>query len=126
MDQGEAVKKNTLLLLETLAYIEEHPEEWDQQYYLCRTGMCFAGTACVLAGCKPWYANERDGWSVHMKSPNNRLIDIDGYAKKKLGLTELEGDLLFAMHNELEDIRDLVKKYCAEDDSYTCTVSPSP
>lgn len=41
---------NGKLLLETLAYIETHPEEWNQEQWRCQTGMCFAGHAALTAG----------------------------------------------------------------------------
>jgi len=39
----------------TLDYIREHPEEWDQDYYICETSACFAGRACLLAGLSPQF-----------------------------------------------------------------------
>lgn len=38
---------NEKLLLETLAYIETHPQDWEQGSWRCGTGMCFAGHAAL-------------------------------------------------------------------------------
>lgn len=45
-------KTNVRLLKRTLTHVEQHPEEWDQASWRCRTGMCFAGHALTLKGAK--------------------------------------------------------------------------
>jgi hypothetical protein len=41
---------NVDLLRRTLAYIEEHPQEWNQRAWRCGTTACFAGHAVILDG----------------------------------------------------------------------------
>jgi hypothetical protein len=41
-------ERNDALAYQTLDYIREHPEEWDQKDYFCGTTACFAGRAIIL------------------------------------------------------------------------------
>lgn len=41
---------NVVLARATLEVIKANPEGWAQQHWRCKTGMCFAGHAAVLAG----------------------------------------------------------------------------
>src|SRR5690606_2757920 len=57
---GDAVTVNADLLKRTLTHIETHPDTWNQAEYRCRTGLCFAGWAAVLAG-GVWLSTDPDG-----------------------------------------------------------------
>jgi hypothetical protein len=95
------------LLRETLEYIENHPEEWDQEEYLCRTGMCFFGHALLLSGkvrIKPksfWFE-----WKT-----GERLGDIMHETSALLGISEDEGKRLASSSNKLSDLRSLVEEF---------------
>lgn len=103
---------NNDLLQRTLAHIEAHPEEWDQEKWAqrtdCGTAYCFAGTAVHLAD--PQLTPYFEGFDVtgFMQQPNGTKLHIPGLARKLLGLAEDEGHVLFDQENELGDLRRMV------------------
>jgi hypothetical protein len=110
---------NKDLLRETLAYIEVHPEEWDQRQWICGTSACFAGRACLLSGAQPcdWGGKvvqpndeEETGLVVAQDSDSTRAIGVGEMARRLLGLTDDQADRLFHLDNDLEDLRYLVGK----------------
>lgn len=109
---------NTGLLKQTLAHIEANPNEWEQEFYRCETGMCFAGWAAQLAGGK--WADDPDG-SYLVAEPEDPteerdgdLIDIVFRARRILGLTGKQASKLFAAYNDITDLRRIVAELCAE------------
>jgi hypothetical protein len=64
---------NVELLDKTLAYIEEHPKEWQQGSWVCETAACFAGNALLLSGLKRM-------WDEAVVSPGqlDALLDDTG------------------------------------------------
>lgn len=110
------------LLDATLAHIKAHPKEWNQISWRCSTGMCFAGTACSLAGgvwaTKPdhygahfllakkgehfqWGHFGKDGTQLKVVSAGDRAADL-------LDLTHEENNRLFDAGATLDDIREVV------------------
>lgn len=116
---------NVPLLKTTLAYIEAHPEEWDQSEWRCGTGACFAGHAAILHGAK-WRG--RNATDMHVISPDGATYMVDSYAREALGL-ELRpytdpndkvcyyGIELFRAGNSLDDLRRIVGELCAQAES---------
>jgi hypothetical protein len=94
---------NTDLLTKTLAYIEEHPEEWNQENWRCGTQCCFAGHAALLAGWQ-WVNN----WSHGMTNGNNPNAAVECVATDELGLCPNEARKLFVATNTLDDLRRIV------------------
>jgi hypothetical protein len=113
---------NVPLLRKTLEHIEAHPQEWDQMYWRCETGMCFAGTACDLDGGQWADADgsdllQRDGEpdedNYGFVSPG--LIHAATRARRILGLDLLEAGWLFRPGNTLDDLREQVGRLCGDD-----------
>lgn len=109
---------NVELLDRTLAYIEAHPEEWDQGNWRCGTGMCFAGWAVTLAG-REW-AGDPGGPAgellvrkpdeprfAHTLNIGEDRIHVEDAAANELGLTEDDRDM-FNDDKTLYDLRDIV------------------
>jgi hypothetical protein len=74
------------LALATLDYIDAHPEEWDQYWYICGTTACFAGRALLIVS---------DGT---YPSPHPLVIAGLGHrgaAMELLGWNEAEADHVF-------------------------------
>lgn len=115
---------NVPLLKETLAYIEAHPEEWDQSKWRCGTGACFAGHAAILHGAK-WRNLAPD--DMRIIAPGGEVRYVDSYAREALGLkaevyVDHDGDTefgveLFDGHNTLDDLRRIVGELCAQAES---------
>lgn len=83
-------------LLTALAQIETHPETHDQMTWHCDTAHCVGGWGQILAG----------------KKPNDATAQRD--ARQFFGLTYYEADRLFAAHNTLDRIREIIEQLTAE------------
>lgn len=121
---------NVPLLTQTLAHIEANPSEWDQTWYRCDTGMCFAGWAAQLAGGK-WHTSDPDLFddldSYLIAEPGDdpattTLVDGSGVrvvfaptrARRLLGLSSSQACELFASGNRLDDLRRIVARLVEE------------
>lgn len=110
---------NVALLNQTLAYIEAHPEEWDQKTWHCGTTACFAGHAAALNGGE-WLGRGSDSliardddpaediWAATEDRP--AIVEVDRRAKRVLGLTDYQAEDLFEGGNSLDDLREIVAK----------------
>lgn len=120
--------RNKKLLLKTLAYIKAHPEEHNQEYYRCETGMCYAGWAITLAGGK-WafpvsgdysdryvIANTQDNPDHVFLDHGLQVINPSDRAERLLGITEIEGCRLFEWENTIEDIERIVNELVSAND----------
>jgi hypothetical protein len=120
---------NVDLLKRTLAYIEAHPDEWDQSMWattgVCGTTFCFAGTAVHLSGGRPYFDNlysddATDAYFVVPGSvpeatgrPGEYENKYSTVARKLLGLDIDQGTELFDENNKLSDLRRIVAKLTA-------------
>lgn len=103
---------NADLLQRTLAHIEAHPDEWNQDHWAkrtaCGTSFCFAGTAVHLTHADarflfdPW-----EDWATHVQVGRD-YYDIEAFATDLLGLDEHDAKVLFAPDNDLDRLRHLV------------------
>lgn len=113
--------KNYELLDETLAYIEDNPEDWDQNHWVapCGTALCFAGNAALIA--HPDYmlevdANDRRLLTQCLLDANRRWVGpIRFVAEQDLGLTLQESSQLFSGGNSLTRIRNLIARWKRRD-----------
>lgn len=115
---------NVALLNQTLAYIEAHPQEWDQTTWHCGTTACFAGHAALLDGAEWAPANVPIGELVLARDddPDLNVLVLDGTpsvfvddrAQRILGLTEYQATELFSGCNSLDDLRTLVAEFTSE------------
>jgi len=109
--EGNVINKD--LLRETLAYIEAHPEEWDQTKWICESVACFAGRACLLSGDRPIFDPK---WRFEaMRVAVGELghdVGVRRRATDLLGIDEWQADDLFAQKNTLNDLRRIVAELC--------------
>lgn len=96
------------MALATLDYIEQHPEEWKQEYFRCRTGCCFAGHAALLGGA--WWAYPEVPESESMQYREGKTIRTMHVARVAAKFLEVVAhDEVFAMlfnsSNTLESLR---------------------
>lgn len=102
---------NAALLRQTLAYIEEHPDDWDQGSWR----YCFAAWAAVLEGGE-WLSDESVCMVVRDDDPDSDILIVDGKrlvlgedrARRVLRLTWPQTFDLFAGDSDLDDLRALV------------------
>lgn len=100
---------NKELLLQTLAYIEEHPEEWRQGRWRCGSTACFAGHAALLAGAEWLHKKEiNQATDEKVRAPDGAVEWVNDYAKHVLGLTTDVAEALFHGNNTLSDLRRIV------------------
>jgi hypothetical protein len=119
---------NIELLEKTYAFIEAHPEHWQQTMWRCKTGMCFAGWAAELAGGK-WLtgpaSDEGDGKNLlatedylvpepeeaeytrtlFVKGDAVEGMHVEDRAMRVLGIDNDDAEELFDGCNDLPDIR---------------------
>jgi hypothetical protein len=101
----------------TLRYILEHPAEWKQSEWGCRTecgtAFCFAGTYLVRVQelepvwTQAWYFT---GWELDSVIVDGRPSQISVTARDMLGLGQ-RGNTLFSASNSLRRLVDLVYLY---------------
>jgi hypothetical protein len=120
------VKPNVPLLRQTLAFIEAHPEDWNQSYWRCDTAACFAGHAALLAGAS-WAHRAEDGVNLEDLADHDPeafeavcppgadcTVRVSTYARQVLGIEPADAARLFEASNELDDLRRIVDELCAE------------
>jgi len=129
---------NAALLRETLAYIQEHPESWNQRTWgmtsECGTVACFAGWAAMLTDANlrpPAYDpmifqqfGSYPPWLIGSQF-------VDDFATTLLGLTEDQGVALFDSSNTMVELTALVEAIIAnpnieEDDLVEVVGSAAP
>lgn len=99
--------KNTTLMRDTFRYIEDHPEEHDQDNWAdqteCGTVRCFAGTAVHVS---PDYRLVHDpyDWFHVVRVSDGAIMTICDAADEALGLDEDESDAMFCEAGNLEEL----------------------
>lgn len=112
---------NVELLEKTLGHIEEHPEEWNQNSWVCETAACFAGNALLLEGLERVYSTDMicgcgcgEVVGHHpspqlnvslLKTKDGESYNIRQLATCVLGLTEDEARDLFCGSNSMKTLR---------------------
>ena len=121
---------NTDLLKQTLAYILDNPEKWNQKSWAtavspegagtkevpvgtCGTAFCFAGTALAVKYPKAVMVNpyEVGGGKIvfdTIRIPRLGTLDISETAQKQLGLNDAQASDLFDASNKLPTILRMV------------------
>lgn len=87
-----------------LAYIEEHPEEWDQFSWGRRTPR----NACGTAGCIAFHVGRIDGAEMTWWGSSLELIggaSPSRYARESLDLRIDQSTALFMGNNSLDDLK---------------------
>lgn len=113
-------ERNVALLQKTIDYIEQHPDQHDQNVWnnACGTAFCFAGHAALLAGATPPHGNT-EFWRVdpltlratsYHLSPDAPIIS--DFAEKQLGLSWIEADIMFDATRTRRALRSLVNAFC--------------
>lgn len=110
---------NADLLEQTMAHIESHPYEHDQNQWRCGTQRCFAGWASYFAGGR-FVSSERDiativasngvkGFrSSIVRTPDHGLLHVADHATLALGIDDDVADTLYSAMNSVEDLRAMV------------------
>jgi hypothetical protein len=113
--------KNFELLHRVYNHIEAHPGDWEQWDYAtwrpCGAAYCFAGHTVMIEhpfATPVWDEGDIGTTCVRLGA---LLHDIPDLAMDALGLTGEEADELFEPRNTLEEIRDMVAKWEAEETS---------
>src|SRR6478609_9322821 len=115
-NQSTDTAPNLPLLRKVLAYIDAHPDEWDQfswgvqtQAWPCGTAFCIAGHAAVMSGAKPiWSRDCPCGCEPLMEEVemDGRVLQPATAAREVLGLTYNESQSLFSAEND----RDIIQR----------------
>jgi len=120
-DNRPDVLRGAALAYATLDHIEAHPRSWHQGEWRCRSGMCFAGHAAVLAGGR-WadvlgtvhdtmmLAEDGDLAGVR-RVDGTPVVAVGRRAARLLGIDgETAGDIFHA-DNTFDDLREKVERY---------------
>jgi hypothetical protein len=109
---------NVAGLNQTMQYIEEHPEEWDQGNWAvtkagCGTAYCFAGTWAALNGAEfdfnDYWIKEYGFSTAHMAAIDGSVQHVSRWASESLELEGTDSEILFRSTNSLADLREMVK-----------------
>jgi hypothetical protein len=115
---------NTELLRRTLAHIEAHPFQWDQDSWAirteCGTSYCFAGTALMLSEIEPdWREADRDEATgdlyTRWANVGGKTRLISDVAQEALELSDSDAARLFDPYNDLEALRHIVAQLTAHE-----------
>lgn len=96
--------RNVELLERVMQHIDDHPEQHDQAAWIneCGTAACFAGWAVMFTGGKL----SRDGVFVTVVGESDCVSRAAG---RRLGISAVEGDVLFDASNTRDMLRLMVK-----------------
>lgn len=100
------------LITDAMAHIETHPDEHDQEVWVCGTKACLAGRMALLDGQELAYT-ESDFQSRVGEQMSMHLADgtkIPTWARDVLGLSHMD-EVLFYANNTVEQLRAGVKAY---------------
>ena len=82
-------------MTQTMEWIKNNPEHWDQSRWHCGTSHCFAGVAEMLA--------QNIDPTTKYASESTKVI-----AEKALGLNDQQSDYLFDSHNDINKLSSTV------------------
>jgi hypothetical protein len=113
---------NPEAVLDTLARVEAHPEEWDQGDWAyespCGTRYCFGGHALLTVGARMDVSAKTVEVASLPESLRSRFVRehvaISAGARAVLGVDGPTADRLFHGSNSMDDLRELVGEICAE------------
>lgn len=125
---------NTKALIDTYAYVRDHPEEWRQVTWVCGTTACFAGHAALHVFGARLSGQEEE--SVVLTEEDADLLNthdadyvirrdsgeqgewqagdethISHFAAAALGLTDAQRTELFYALNTMADLKRLIEEY---------------
>ncbi|OZC59228.1 hypothetical protein CH276_22535 [Rhodococcus sp. 06-470-2] len=110
---------NVDLLYRTIAHIETHPYDHDQQWWRCGTARCFAGWASFFAGGR-FVSSEDDKNHIvasngvrnfrasTVRTPDGQLLHVADHAAMMLGIDDRDADALFSPDNTVTVLRRMV------------------
>lgn len=126
------MERNVKLLRETMNHILANPENHNQDTWyspgdaMCKTTMCFAGHAAVLAGAQvpdpklfdgDWYLKLDGSLSTHeeymtsmYEDTEQQVLRVSKWAQRKLGLNSYEFEYLFMFMGTTDEVADRVEQ----------------
>lgn len=102
---------NVQLLQKTLDHIRSHPEEWEQRFWRCGAGMCFAGHAAILGGAT-WLTEldvTADDFDTVVMPDKTTKHPVQFAAQQLLDVTFPQADKLFSADNTFAQLEHLVE-----------------
>lgn len=125
-----------------LEFVTSRPDLWDQSVWVrpldideggadrepgadwtCGTAACLAGWAALHAdaGLVP---DPRYDWVL--RAPSGTLVEVESFARVWLGLSYVQGDVLFAAGNSLRDLWEFARVFTAEAIQIPAAVATGP
>lgn len=105
-------KPNIAEMKAVYAYIQAHPDEWDQSNWAsrlliggsgCQTAFCFAGHVAVRAGYEPHFSDHP--WTATVTNGNEEIADV---AQQILDIDDYTAEALFVCTNNLETLGKII------------------
>jgi PAS domain-containing protein len=108
---------------DALAHIEAHPDQWDQDTWICGTTACLAGWIVLRNGWTPLDSQEDPDWMdvqdvSLVVDPDGGIDQCPAAASRILGILPEEGDCLWESTNTLTDLHRLVGRLEADQAVY--------
>lgn len=125
-----------------LEFVTSRPDLWDQSVWVrpldvdepgaedepgadwtCGTAACLAGWAALHAdaGLVPDRLHD-----TSLRAPDGELVNVESFARERLGLTPLQGDVLFATGNSLRDLWEFAHVFTAGAVAVPAAVAAGP
>jgi hypothetical protein len=106
--------RGDVLAIAALNYIREHPEEWNQMFFICDTDACFAGRVVLLAH---GLGSETDFWRNRSKilvPASGDPGDMAVVAAELLGWSpDVAGRVFYNFTNDFAVLEQLVEEAMA-------------
>jgi len=121
---------NVELLKETLQYIKDNPQKWNQRVWYqndtclvpvdieveevnsCGTAFCFAGHVAIRTG---FPAPPKDNYASWFRvEENGKYTFVEQYAQEQLELSNDQADALFQADNSMDDLEWMVNEIISD------------
>lgn len=91
-----------------VTFIEDHPELHNQAVWTCGTGACLAGHI-VLNNGYTLYLRDGDDLGARVLNPQGEAVIVSREARRILGASREETNLLFYSTNTVKTLREMTK-----------------
>lgn len=117
---------NIAELQASMTHIIDHPEEWNQEKWVCGSAACFAGRGLLNNGYQVFYDSMQDR---NFASKGGTSADVADAAAALYGITQLDAKILFSPNNTLDALQEMVKDLANGEElakHWTYRSAPSP